>query len=385
MSLERSLHLDTLAIHAGQEPDPVTGAIAAPVVLSSTFAQHAPGEPTGFGYGRIDNPTRRALEQCVAALEGGVHGVAFASGTAAMHGCLAQLEPGDHVVCGNDVYGGTFRLLEHLRHHAGIAVTYVDAADADAVDAAMGERTRLVWVETPTNPMLRIMDLPVLAECVHARGVRLFVDSTFATPMLLRPLEHGADVVVHSSSKYLGGHSDVIGGLVVTSDAELAAGLRTSQRALGGVPAPFDCYLVLRGVKTLPLRMERHCSNALAVARFLEAHPKVARVWYPGLASHPHYERAARLLGGAGGVVSFEAEGGAEAAVAALGRLRVVTVAESLGGVESLAGHPATMSHAAVPRERRLALGITDGFVRLSVGIEAAGDLIADLERALAD
>jgi cystathionine gamma-lyase len=384
MSRARSPHLDTLAIHAGQAPDPTSGAIAAPIVMSSTFAQRAPGDPIGYEYGRGDNPTRHALEACVAALEGGRHGVAFGSGTAAMHAPLALLSPGDHVVCGNDVYGGTFRLLEHLHAQAGVEVTYVDAADVDAVRAAVGPRTRYLWVETPTNPLLRVMDLSALAEVVHGAGAQLVVDSTFATPMLLRPLDHGADLVVHSSSKYLGGHSDVVGGVVVASDDALAARLRYVQRAVGGVPSPFDCFLVLRGIKTLHLRMARHCDNALAVARFVEAHSAVERVWYPGLPSHPHHERASRLLGGGGGVVSFVLRGGGEAARRALSRLRVFTVAESLGGVESLVGHPASMSHAAVPRERREAQGLTDGFVRASVGVEAAQDLIADLDQALA-
>jgi cystathionine gamma-lyase len=383
MSQDRSLHLDTLALHAGQEPDPVSGAISPPIVLSSTFAQRTPGDPIGYEYGRGDNPTRRQLETCVAALEGGTHGVAFASGTAAMHAPMALLSPGDHVVCGHDVYGGTFRLLEHQRHNGGIGVTYVDAADLGAVQSAMGERTRLVWVETPTNPLLRVMDLRALADLAHGAGARFVVDSTFATPVLLRPLEHGADLVVHSTSKYLGGHSDVVGGVVVTGDASLAQDLQRIQRSVGAVPSPFDCFLVLRGIKTLPLRMARHSANALVLARFLEGNPAVERVLYPGLPSHPHHDLAKRSLAAGGGVISFVHAGGGEGARRALGKLQIFTVAESLGGVESLIGHPASMSHASIPRAQREALGITDGFVRVSVGIEDPGDLIADMDRAL--
>ncbi|MFW5876111.1 MAG: trans-sulfuration enzyme family protein [Myxococcota bacterium] len=383
MTHEPRFRMDTLAIHAGQTPDPTTGAIAPPIVTSSTFAQRAPGEPIGFEYGRGDNPTRGALERCLAELEGGRLGVAFGSGSAAIHAVLSTLAPGEHVVCGNDVYGGTFRLLAHQARSAGLEVTYVDAADAEAVEAALRERTRLVWVETPTNPMLRVMDLAALADVAHRAGALLAVDSTFATPVLLRPLEHGADLVVHSSSKYLGGHSDVIGGVVVTRDEALGERLRYVQKAVGAVPSPFDCYLVLRGLKTLPLRMGRHCENALVVARALEGHPGVERVVYPGLASHPHHERARRLLGASGGVVCFMVPGGVEGAKRTLARLRVFTVAESLGGVESLIGHPASMSHAAMPAERRQALGIEDGFVRASVGVESADDLVADLRAAL--
>ncbi|MFW6049816.1 MAG: trans-sulfuration enzyme family protein [Myxococcota bacterium] len=383
MTDDRSRKPETLAVHAGQEPDPVTGAVIPPIVTSSTFAHRAPGEPIGFEYGRVDNPTRRALEACVAELEGGAGAVAFGSGSAAVHAVLATLAPGDHVVCGNDVYGGTFRLMAHQERTAGISVTYVDAADVAAAEAAIGERTRLLWVETPTNPLLRVMDLDGLAAMACAKGVPLAVDATFATPYLLRPFEHGADLVVHSSSKYLGGHSDVVGGLVVARDAAWVDRLRFVQKAVGAVPSPFDCYLVLRGLKTLHLRMERCCDNALAVARRLEGHPRVERVCYPGLASHPHHDRAARLLRAGGGVVSFVVRGGAGGAREVLARLRLFTVAESLGGVESLVGHPASMSHAAMPAERRRALGIEDGLVRASVGVEAADDLLADLDGAL--
>ncbi len=381
-----TLHLASLAIHAGQAPDPSNGAVMPPIVLSSTFAQRAPGKPLGdFEYARTDNPTRRTMEHCLAALEGASEGVAFASGSAAM-GAVFQtlLRPGDHVVAGQDVYGGTFRLLDKVMGPFGIQTSWVDTTDPDAVRAAIRPETKLLWLESPTNPLLQVSDLAALAAIARERGVLLGVDNTFATPVLQRPLALGADLVLHSSTKYLGGHSDVVGGVVLTNDGLLAERLRFHQNAYGAIPSPFDCFLVLRGVKTLPLRVERHADNALALARWLAEHPAVEQVHYPGLADHPQHELAARQMGGRfGGMISFVVRGGMEAAGRFLSSLRLFTLAESLGGVESLAEHPAVMTHGAIPRAQREARGIVDGLVRLSVGIEALEDLRADLASAL--
>jgi len=376
-------HFDTLAIHAGQEIDPSSRAVMQPIVLSSTFSQPEPGRPERFEYSRSDNPTRHALEQCIAALEGGKHGLAFASGSAAGAAVLQTLKPGDHVVACDDVYGGTYRQLARVFGPLGIAVSWVDMTDMAQVARTITDNTRLIWAETPTNPLLKVIDLKQLAKIAKSRGVLFVVDNTFATPALQTPLSLGADVVVHSTTKYLNGHSDVVGGALVTSDDALAAQLRFVQNALGAVPSPFDCYLVLRGLKTLPVRMERHCKNAAMVASYLEGHPAVARVFYPGLPSHPQYEIARLQLAAGGGMVTAVLRGGLAAAKHMLSTTQIFVCAESLGGVESLIELPALMTHAGVPKETRDALGIADGLVRLSVGLEADVDLRADLEQAL--
>lgn len=390
----------TLAVHAGQTPDPSTGAVMTPVYLTTTYAQASPGVIKGnYDYSRSANPTRAALEANLAALEGGTHGFCFASGLAALDCVLHTLSAGEHVVLCDDVYGGTFRLLDKAFKQLGIAFTRVDMTDLAATERAFTPQTRLVWAETPTNPMLKIVDLAALAamtrrkEQESGRRIILGVDNTFATPYLQNPLRLGADLVHHSSTKYLGGHSDVVGGALVTSDADLAAKLKFLQNAVGAVPSPMDCFLLLRSTKTLHVRMDRHGDNAARLARWLESHARVARVRYPGLPSHPQHGVAARQMGSGsgpgrranfGGMITMELKGGLDDARRFLERVRVFALAESLGGVESLIEHPAIMTHASVPPDNRRALGITDGLVRLSVGIEDADDLIADLERALA-
>jgi cystathionine gamma-synthase len=371
----------TRAIHAGQDPDPVTGAVVVPISLATTFAQASVGEHRGYEYSRTGNPTRRALETCVAALEGGRHGLAFASGMAALDTVFRQLAPGDRVVLSDDAYGGTWRILDKVYRPAGIDVAVVDLTDLEATRAALAEPAALVVVETPTNPALRIVDLRAVADLAHAAGARLVVDNTFATPYLQQPLVLGADVVVHSSTKYLGGHSDVVGGVVVVDDDELAARLAFTQNAVGAVPAPFDCYLVLRGIKTLHVRMDRHSANAAAVARHLVEHPAVTAVAWPGLVDHPGHEVALAQMTGFGGMVSFTVRGGADAALAVCAATRLFTLAESLGAVESLIEHPGRMTHASVVGSQ---LEVDPGLVRLSVGLEDVSDLVADLDRALA-
>ncbi|MDC3962049.1 cystathionine gamma-synthase [Polyangium jinanense] len=376
--------LDTLAIHAGQEPDPVSGAVMMPIVLASTFAQESPGVHKGYEYSRSGNPTRRALEACLAALEGGTHGYSFGSGLAATTTLLHTLSPGAHILCGDDVYGGTFRLMDKVMGPMGLSSSFVDMRDPAAVRAAIRPSTRLLWIETPTNPMLKVFDIAALAKVAREANITFVVDNTFATPMLQRPLDLGADVVVHSVTKYLNGHSDVVGGAIVTSNPKLAERIGFLQNAMGGVPSPFDCYLVLRGLKTLPVRVRHQSMAALALAERLTRHPRVERVHYPGLASHPDHAVAARQMrGGFGGMISIEVAGGLSAARTMLERLHVFSCAESLGGVESLAEHPAIMTHASVPEETRKVLGISDGLVRLSVGLEAVDDLWKDLEHAL--
>jgi cystathionine gamma-lyase len=372
---------ETLAIHAGQAPDPTTGAIMTPVYLTSTYVQASPGVHKGFEYSRTRNPTRDALEGCLAALEGAAHGLCFGSGLAATDAVLHSLQAGDHVLHCDDLYGGTFRLFDKVYRRHGLTFDAVDMSDPSNVEAAMRPETRLLWIESPTNPMLKIVDLAAVARIARARGARTVVDNTFATPFFQRPLEHGIDAVVHSTTKYLNGHSDVVGGAVLTSDDELAARLRFLQNAVGAVPGPMDAFLVLRGLKTLPVRMERHARNALQVARHLEGHPQVERVSYPGLASHPQHALAARQMSGFGGMLTFVLRGGLPAARAFLETVRVFACAESLGGVESLIEHPAIMTHASVPPETRRRLGIADGLIRASVGIESAEDLVEDLER----
>ena len=371
---------ETRAIHVGQAPDPTTGAVVPPLTLSTTFAQRAVGEHQGYEYGRSGNPTRAALEACVASLEGVRHGLAFASGLAASDAVLRLLGPGEGVVLGDDAYGGTFRLIDKVVGPTGHPWVPRDLRHADRLAADWPEGTRLVWAETPTNPALSVVDIAAVAEVAHAHGSLLVVDNTFATPYLQQPLALGADVVVHSSTKYVGGHSDVVGGLLATGDAGLAERVRFLQNAAGAVPSPFDCYLVLRGVKTLAVRMDRHCANARAVAQALAGHPAVERVMWPGLADHPGHDVAARQMRDFGGMVSFVVRGGEQAALKVAERTRLFTLAESLGAVESLIEHPALMTHASAAGSP---LAVDAGLIRLSVGIETAWDLVEDLREAL--
>jgi len=375
----------TRCIHAGDTVDPATGAVMPPVVTSTTFRQPAFNEPGQYVYSRASNPTRDALERCVAELEGGVRGLAFASGMAATATILELLDVGSHVIAPADIYGGTLRLFTQVRTRtSGLEFSFVDFTDLDEVERAIRPNTKLLWVETPTNPLLRIMDLAGTAAIARKHGLLVAVDNTFATPCAQRPLELGCDIVMHSTTKYLGGHSDALGGINVVADATLGKEMLSMRSAVGGVAGPFDAYLVLRGVKTLALRMQRHQENAMAMARWLEQHPQVERVFYPGLETHPQHELAQRQMDGFGGVVSFIVGGGLAAVGRFMNALEVFTLAESLGGVESLAGHPATMSHSNVAPERRLELGIPDNLVRLSSGIEDVDDLLADLDQALA-
>ena len=374
--------LATRALHVGQGPDPATGAVVQPIHLATTYRQSEVGVHQGFEYSRSNNPTRQALEECLAALEGARHCLAFASGLAATTTVLLLLEPGDHVVVNDDVYGGTARLFTRVLSRYGLRFTSADLRDAGALRRAMTERTRMVWLESPTNPLLRLVDIAAIAEIAREHGALTAVDNTFATPVLQNPMQLGADIVVHSSTKYLGGHSDVVGGAVMLDDDGLAATLRFHQNAVGAVPSPFDCWLLLRGVKTLPLRVRQQCDNADTVARFLEAHPAVSAVHHPGLPTHPQHALATRQMRGGGGMVSFEVATEARA-LAVLSRLRLFLLAESLGAVESLAEHPARMTHASLAPEVRRAVGIGDGLIRLSVGIEDVADLVADLDRAL--
>jgi cystathionine gamma-lyase len=378
------LQFDTLAIHAGQSPDPTTGAIMTPVYLTSTYVQDGPGVHKGYEYSRTQNPTRHALQDCLAALEGAKHGLAFASGLAATDAVLHLLQSGDHVVHSDDVYGGTFRIFDKVYRRLGVSFDAVDMTDPANVERALRKETKLVWIETPTNPMLKLADLAEIAGIARAHGARTVVDNTFATPYFQRPLAHGIDVVVHSTTKYLNGHSDVVGGAILTSDGALHERLKFLQNAVGGVPSPMDSFLVLRGLKTLHVRMARHAENAMTLARFLEGHPQVERVAYPGLASHPQHALARRQMTGYGGMLAFVLKGGLEAASAFLRAVRIFACAESLGGVESLIEHPAIMTHASVPEETRAQLGIADGLIRVSAGIENVNDLVKDLERGFA-
>jgi len=383
MKSEQPLGFATLAVHAGQRPDPTTGAIMTPVFMTSTYVQEAPAKTKGYDYSRSHNPTRTALEQNLAALEGGAFGLAFASGMAAIHCVLNLLQAGDHVIAGNDLYGGTYRLLRTLYAKFGLEATFVDLTDLAQLDSAFRPTTKLVLLETPTNPLLRCCDLAAIARICKARGVLSLADNTFATPFLQRPLALGCDIVAHSTTKYLGGHSDVVGGALIANDLELHRRLAHFQNSCGGTPGPMDCFLVLRGTKTLHVRMERHCENALAVAKWLEAHPRVARVIYPGLPGHPNHDLARRQMKSGGGMVSVELKATVEQAMKVCSSFRVFSLAESLGGVESLVDHPASMTHASIPAAERRRAGLDDGLIRLSVGIEAAEDLIADLDSAL--
>ena len=374
----------TLAVHAGQHPDPSTGAIMTPVYLTSTYVQEAPGEHQGYEYARVSNPTRTALEGNLAALEGAAHGIAFSSGVAALDAILKTLRPGDHVVSTDDLYGGSFRLMRQVFEPFGLRFTFTDLTDLDAVEGAFTPSTKLLWIETPTNPLLKIFDIAQLSDLAHAHGASVAVDNTFASPYLQQPLALGADLAMHSSTKYLGGHSDVVGGAVMTNDDGWAERLRFLIKRAGGAPGPMDCFLLLRGTKTLHLRMDRHCRNAAAVAHFLRAHPKVAHVRWPGFDDHPGHALAAQQMRDFGGMVSFTLKDDALAtANRVMAATQVFSLAESLGGVESLVSHPASMTHASIPADVRRANGLSDSLIRLSVGVEDEADLLADLDRAL--
>ncbi len=380
------LDFATRTIHGGQFPDPTTGAVMVPIYATSTYAQASPGEHKGFEYSRSHNPTRFAFERCIADLESGTAGFAFASGLAAASTILETLDSGAHVIASDDLYGGSFRLFDKVRKRsAGLTFSFVDMADLAAVEAAITPATRMIWVETPTNPMLRLADLAAIATLAKTHNLVTVADNTFASPFIQRPLELGFDIVMHSATKYLNGHSDVVAGVAVVGDnAALADQMKFLQNAVGGVLGPFDSFLALRGVKTLALRMQRACDSALEIARWLEQHPAIERVIYPGLESHPQHDLAKRqMTGGFGGIISAEVKGGLAPARKMLERTRLFTLAESLGGVESLIEHPAIMTHASIPADQRAALGISDGLIRLSVGIESCRDLISDLDAAL--
>lgn len=380
----KRMGLGTRAVHAGQQPDPSTGAVMTPIYQTSTYAQASPGDHKGHEYGRVTNPTRTALEGNLAGLEGTKHGICFSSGVAATDAIARCLRPGDHILASNDLYGGTYRLFRQVFGPFNIGSDFVDMSDLKTVEAALKPETKLLWVETPTNPLVRVVDIQALVDLAHSKGIAVAVDNTFATPVLQRPIELGADLVVHSTTKYLGGHSDVIGGAVCTNSDEWNEKLRFLVKSAGAVPGPMDCFLTLRGTKTLDVRMQRHCSNAQAVAEFLEADARVASVYYPGLPSFDGHELASRQMDGFGGMVSFLlVDDSLEAAYRVLSSTNVFTLAESLGGVESLMNHPATMTHASIPAEERRAAGLHDALIRLSVGIETQTDLIADLDQAL--
>jgi cystathionine gamma-lyase len=385
--MTRSNRLDfaTRCIHAGQEPDPTTGAVMMPIYATSTYVQQSPGVNKGYDYARTKNPTRMAFERCIADLEGGSAAFAFASGLAAISTSLECLDQGSHVISVDDLYGGSRRLFERVRKRSmGIEVSYLDLSDPDAIEAEIRPNTRLVWVETPTNPLLKLVDLERVATIAKKRGIWAAADNTFASPYVQRPLEHGFDLVVHSTTKYLNGHSDMVGGVAVVADnAELSERLKFLQNAVGAIQGPFDSFLALRGLKTLALRMERHCTSGLKIAAWLERHPKVRRVFYPGLASHPQHALAKKQMRAFGGMISAELNGTLDDARRFLERCQLFALAESLGGVESLIEHPALMTHGSVPVDVRAALGISDTLVRLSVGIEDPDDLIADLDAAL--
>jgi cystathionine gamma-lyase len=383
MKLSPDAAFATRCIHAGQSPEPTTGAIMTPIFQTSTYVQTGPGEHSGYVYGRANNPTRNALQDNLAALEGAAHGLAFSSGCAAETAIAMCLSAGDHVVCSDDVYGGTFRLFDKVFRRFGLTFTYVDMTVADNVRTAVTDKTKLVWVETPTNPMLKLADIAAIAAIGKDKGVAVVVDNTFATPYLQQPLALGATMVVHSTTKYLGGHSDVLGGAVLTNDDDWHKRLAFVQNATGGVPSPMDSFLVLRSTKTLHVRMQRHVENAIVVADLLNKHPQVEKVYYPGLETHPQHTLMKRQMKGPGGMISFVVKGGLDKASRLLKATKLFALAESLGGVESLIEHPAIMTHASVPAEQRRAIGIDDGLIRVSVGIEDIGDLVADLTAAL--
>jgi cystathionine gamma-lyase len=378
-----TLHFDSLAIHAGQEPDPTTGAIMTPVYLTSTYVQAGPGEHKGFEYSRTHNPTRNALEGCIAALEGAKHGLAYASGLAATDNLMHLLDAGDHVVVGDDVYGGTFRIFDKVWKRSGLTFSFVDLTSVESFVSAIRPNTKMLWLETPTNPMLKLFDIEALAAAARARGIITVVDNTFMSPYFQKPLQLGADVVTHSMTKFINGHSDVVGGFSATSSDDLHQKLRFLQNAVGGVLGPMDSFLVLRGVKTLHVRMQRHAENAAKIVEYLSKHKLVQKVTWPGMPEHLQHALALKQMSGFGGMMTFVMKGGLERARTFLRSVRIFACAESLGGVESLIEHPAIMTHASVPAEARQALGIHDGLIRLSVGIEDAQDLIDDLSQAL--
>jgi cystathionine gamma-lyase len=373
----------TKAIHAGQEPDPRTGAVMVPIYQTSTFAQSSPGKHTGYEYARTGNPTRTAYEACVASLENGKYALAFSSGLATIDTLLHTLKSGDHIICSDDVYGGTFRLFDKVLRRFGLDFTFMDLTDLSKVKAAFRPSTRMLWIESPTNPMLKIFDIKALAAIAREKDAFSIVDNTFMSPYFQRPLDLGADAVIHSVTKYMNGHSDVVGGVFITSRDDLYQSVKFLQNSVGAVPGPQDCFLVMRGLKTLHVRMKEHERNAFEIAKFLESHPKVTKVLFPGLPSHPQHELARAQMHGFGGMISFEVKGGLSEATRVLEKTRLFTLAESLGGVESLIEHPAIMTHASVPLENRKALGISDSLIRISVGIEDVKDLIADLSQAL--
>ena len=381
--MEKSKNIETLAIHGGQHPDPTTGAVMPPIYQTSTYVQESPGKHKGFEYSRSQNPTRFALERAIASLEGGEYGAAFGSGLAAIDCLLKFLKPGDEIVACNDLYGGTYRLFTKVFSDYGLKFTFVDMSDESWAEA-LGANTKMVWMETPTNPMLNVLDIEAVSKKAKAAGAMMVVDNTFATPYLQRPLDLGADVVMHSGTKYLGGHSDVVLGLLATADKDIAEKMYFIQNASGAILGPMDSFIALRGIKTLHVRMDRHCENGAAVAHFLEAHPAVGQVFWPGLEGHNGHEVAKRQMKKFGGMVSFTVKDEAfEKTAEVASALKVITLAESLGGVESLACHPASMTHASIPKEEREKVGVTDNLIRLSVGIEHVDDLLADLEQAL--
>ncbi|WP_160712401.1 cystathionine gamma-synthase [Chitinophaga solisilvae] len=378
------MKLGTKLIHAGVAPDPSTGAIMTPIFQTSTYVQSAPGEHKGYEYARTQNPTRDALQNALAAIEGGTHGICFGSGLAATDGILKLLQPGDEVIATNDLYGGTYRIFTKVFERYGIKFRFIGLQDAGNLEAHITAQTKLIWLETPTNPLLNIIDIAACAEIARQKGILLCVDNTFASPYLQNPLELGADIVVHSATKYLGGHSDVVHGAVIVKDEELAKQLYFIQNSCGAVPGPQDCFLVLRGIKTLHVRMQRHCENGEAIAQFLRNHPRVARVYWPGFTDHPNHNIARKQMRGFGGMMSFTLkDDNLAAANRILSGTHLFSLAESLGGVESLIGHPASMTHASIPREERIKNGLADSLIRLSVGIEDASDLIEDLNNAI--
>ncbi len=374
----------TRAIHAGQEPDPTTGAINVPIYQTSTYVQQEIGKHKGYEYARTGNPTRTALEACLASLEGAKHGLCFGSGLGASMNIMHLLSAGDHVVVGDDVYGGTFRLFDKVLSRFGVTFSWVDARDVKNIEKAIKPETKMIWLETPTNPLLQIIDIKAITDLAKSKKIATVVDNTFASPYLQNPLALGADIVVHSATKYLGGHSDVVGGAILTSDEEMYERLKFHQNAVGSVPGPMDCFLILRGVKTLAVRMEAHQKNAMAIAKFLENKPQIERIIYPGLAAHPQHDLAKKQMSGFGAMVSIVVKGGLENANKFASSTKLFALAESLGGVESLICHPVSMTHGSIPKEVREARGIVDGLVRLSVGIEDTDDLLADVEQALA-
>jgi cystathionine gamma-lyase len=378
------LGFGTLAIHAGQNPDPTTGAVMTPIFQTSTYVQESPGKHKGYEYSRTDNPTRTAYQECVAALEGAKYALAFASGLATTDAILhATLKAGDHVVCSDDVYGGTFRIFDKVFKRLGIEFSFVDLSDPRQTEAAFRSNTKLLWLETPTNPMLKVLDIAYLTELAKKKNVVSVVDNTFMSPYFQKPIQLGADIVVHSITKYMNGHSDVVGGVLATSRTDLYQELKFIQNAVGAIPAPMDCFLIMRGLKTLHVRMERHAQNAMEIARFLEKHPKVEKVIYPGLETHPQYAIARKQMSGFGGMITFFIRGGLDEARTFLEKVKVFSLAESLGGVESLIEHPAIMTHASIPADARKTLGIHDNLIRISVGIEDLADLKSDLNQAL--